>query len=169
MPLHLPERGARKHAYAESFIAGVPGHVALRELEAVGKAMSWTGEQLQVRGLPNGQGPGNALMITLEHEFVTEVFTAFGEKSVAAEQVAKRVVGEARDYLPSTAAVGEHLADQLLLPMALAVKGGNEGSFTCSTISLHTTNADVIQQFLPVAIEITKRDAQCFEVKVRRR
>ena len=166
VPLHLPQRGERKHSYAESFVAGVPGHVALRELEAVGKAMGWAGEQLKVQGLPSEQGPGNALMITLEHEFVTEVFTAFGEKSVAAEQVAKRVVAEARDYLPSTAAVGEHLADQLLLPMALT----GEGSFTCSTTSLHTTtNAEVIQQFLPVAIDITKVDAKCHEVKVRRR
>ena len=165
-PLHLPARGARTHAYAESFIAGVPGHVALRELEVVGQAMGWTPAQLQVHGLPSEQGPGNALMITLEHEFVTEVFTAFGEKSVAAEQVAKRVVGMARDYLPSNAAVGEYLADQLLLPMALA----GEGSFTCTQASQHTTtNAEVIAQFLPVAIDILKKDAGCFEVSVRRR
>jgi RNA 3'-terminal phosphate cyclase (ATP) len=170
VPLHLPVRGERKRSYAESFIAGVPGRVALRELEVVGNALGWKDEQLQVRGLPNEHGPGNALMITLEHEFVTEVYTAFGEKGVPAEQVAKRVVGEAREYLWSTAAVGEHLADQLLLPMALAAERGSESSFTCSTTSLHTTtNAEVIQRFLPVAIDITKVDAKCFEVKVRRR
>lgn len=165
-PLHLPERGARKQAYAESFIAGVPGDVAVRELDAVGKALGWKAEQLQVRGLPHEQGPGNALMITLEHAFVTEVFSAFGEKGVAAEQVAGHVVAEARDYLASTAAVGEHLADQLLLPLALA----GEGSFTCSTPSLHTTtNAEVIQRFLPVTIDIVKHESKCFAVTVRKR
>jgi RNA 3'-terminal phosphate cyclase len=46
-----------------------------------------------------------------------------GEKAVSAESVAKRAVDAARSYLVSEAAVGQHLADQLLLPMAL-VGGG---------------------------------------------
>jgi RNA 3'-terminal phosphate cyclase (ATP) len=55
--------------------------------------------------------------------------------------------------------VAEHLADQLLLPMALA----GEGSFTCCEISSHTTtNAGVIQRFLPVAFAIDKREAKRF-------
>jgi len=62
---------------------------------------------------------GNALL-TVEHEHITEVFTGFGEKGVAAESVAKRAVDEARNYLASEAVVGRHLADQILLPMALA-------------------------------------------------
>ncbi len=166
VPLHLSARGERTAAYVESFVAGVPGHVALRELEAVGKAMNWDKDQLQVRGLPNEQGPGNALMITLAHEYVTEVFTAFGEKGTPAEQVAKRVVGEARDYLSSTAAVGEHLADQLLLPLALA----GAGSFTATQASAHTTtNAEVIQRFLPVTIDIVKREPEGVAVTVRSR
>ncbi len=165
-PLHLPERGARSRAYAESFITGVPGHVAQRELDAVGKAFGWMPEQLQVRGLPSEQGPGNALMITLEHECVTEIFTGFGDKGVTAEQVAKRVINEAREYQASNAAVGAHLADQLLLPMALA----GAGSFTCSKTTPHTiTNAEVIRQFLPVEIDIAKLANNSHEVTVRRR
>ena len=42
------------------------------------------------------------------------------------------------------------------------------GSFTATQTSLHTiTNAGVIQQFLPVAIDIRKHDAGCFEIGVR--
>ena len=45
--------------------------------------------------------------------------------------------------------VGEHLADQLMLPMALA--GG--GQFSTSSVSQHAlTNAAVIGRFLPVSI-----------------
>ena len=55
---------------------------------------------------------------------MTEVFTGFGEKGVSAEQVAKGAVERARIYLASPVAVGRHLADQLLLPLALA--GGGE-------------------------------------------
>jgi RNA 3'-terminal phosphate cyclase (ATP) len=150
-PLSLMERGERVGAYAEAIVAGVPAHVAKRELETVGAAMSWTEEQLKIRGLPNDQGPGNVLMLTLEHEHVTEVVTTFGEKGRAAEAVANEAVDEARRYTVSTGAAGEHLTDQLLLPMALA--GG--GEFTSTVISLHTkTNAEVIAKFLPVDIEI---------------
>jgi RNA 3'-terminal phosphate cyclase (ATP) len=40
--------------------------------------------------------------------------------------------------------VEEHLADQIMLPIALA----GEGSYTCSALSLHTrTNLEVIHAF----------------------
>jgi RNA 3'-terminal phosphate cyclase (ATP) len=148
-------RGERKAAYAECFIAGVPGRVAQRELECVGKAMNWSGEQLLNRTLPAEQGPGNALMLTLEYEHTTEVFTAFGEKSVSAENVARHVVQRARQYLCTKAAVAEYLGDQLMLPLALAGGGG----FTVDEVSMHArTNAQVIELFLPVRFEFGKHD-----------
>ncbi|WP_426107789.1 RNA 3'-terminal phosphate cyclase [Massilia sp. TSP1-1-2] len=153
--ISLMEPGKRVAGFAEALIAGVPLNVATRELEVVGMGMGWEESQLRVRGLPGDQGPGNALMITLESEYVTDVFTALGEKAVRAESVAKSVLNEARRYIASGAAVGEHLADQLLLPMALA--GG--GRFTAQTISQHAiTNAEVIARFLPVHITFA-RDA----------
>ena len=92
-------------------------------------------------------------MITLELEHVTKVFTALGEKAVRAESVAKAVMNEARRYIASGAAVGEHLADQLLLPMALA----SGGRFTADAVSQHaTTNGEVIARFLPVNITFAR-------------
>lgn len=147
--LSLTTRGERIAAYAESFIAGVPLNVARRELECVATGMGWGEDQLLVRGLPQDQGPGNALLITLEQQHVTEVFCAFGEKSVRSETVARQAIQQVRSYLRSDAAVGEYLADQLLLPMALA--GG--GEFTLSHVSAHAqTNAAVIAKFLPMTI-----------------
>ncbi|ATQ78751.1 RNA 3'-phosphate cyclase [Massilia violaceinigra] len=149
--LTLMERGERVEGYAEGIVAGLPASIALRELECVGLGMNWTGDQLRMRGLPGEQGPGNALLITLEYEHATEVFCAFGEKMVRAETVAKDAMHEARRYIASQAAVGEHLADQLMLPMALA--GG--GSFTADVLSQHAiTNAEIIGRFLPVAITL---------------
>jgi RNA 3'-terminal phosphate cyclase (ATP) len=148
-PLNLDEPGPRRHAYAESFIAALPLHIARRELDVVGKRMGWPEERLLLRGLSNDQGPGNALLITLEQENVTEVFAGFGEKGLTAEAVAERTAKEALRYLASGAAVGPYLADQLLLPLALA--GG--GSFTASALSRHTvTNAEVIRRFLDIEI-----------------
>ena len=74
--------------------------------------MGWGESELLMRGLPGDQGPGNALLITLENERTTQVFTAIGEKIVPAEQVAKKVVAEAREFMVSGAAVDEHLSDQ---------------------------------------------------------
>jgi RNA 3'-terminal phosphate cyclase (ATP) len=147
--LALTAPGARVAGFAEAVFAGIALNVATRELDVIGAGMGWDERQLLVRGLPVDQGPGNALMITLESEHVTEVFTALGEKMVRAETVAKNLLQEVRRYMASGAAVGEHLADQLLLPMALA--GG--GSFTADVVSQHAlTNAEVIARFLPVAI-----------------
>ncbi len=90
------ERGGRRTGYAEAYIAGIPLHVASRELEIVGKMLNWTGEQLHVRGLLSDVDPGNALTITVEYDSVTEGFTGFDEKGVSAETVAKGAVDRAR-------------------------------------------------------------------------
>ena len=95
-------------------------------------------------------GPGNAVLVEIGSEHVTEIFTGFGEKGVRAETIIDRIVKDARRYLAATAPVGEHLTDQLLLPLALA--GG--GAFASTGLSRHaTTNIEVIQRFLPVRFE----------------
>lgn len=142
--LELHTRGERTRAYAEAYIAALPMHIAQRELEVIGRRLNWTPEQLFLRGLPNDMGPGNAVTITIEHANVTEVVTGFGERGVRAETVAQDAAEEARDYIASSAPVGVHLADQLLLPMALA--GG--GSFSTGSITQHLrSNALVIEKF----------------------
>jgi RNA 3'-terminal phosphate cyclase (ATP) len=153
-PFEWMVRGERKAAFAESFIAGVPLSVAKRELECIGTGMGWDESQLRVRGLPGEQGPGNALLVTLEYEHVTEVVSAFGEKSLRAEAVARQALQQVRHYIASDAAVGEHLADQLMIPLALAGGGG----FTTETVSGHAkTNAQVIERFLPVKFSFGQR------------
>jgi RNA 3'-terminal phosphate cyclase (ATP) len=82
---------------------------------------------------------------------------------VRAESIAARVVHEAQAYLASGAPVGEHLADQLLIPMALA--GG--GSYTTVTPTPHTTtNIEVIKNFLPVEITTTQLTEEVWKVEV---
>ena len=93
------------------------------------------------------------MIIELESEHITEVFTSFGERGVSAEKVAESAATEAADYLRSGAPIGPHLADQLLLPLALA--GG--GAFRTMEPSLHArTQADVIRMFLGTEIRMEK-------------
>jgi RNA 3'-terminal phosphate cyclase (ATP) len=162
-PLHLGERGGTTRCFAECFIAGLPPHIAERELETVRKSLGWSDEMLLLRVLPNDQGPGNALIITLEYERVIEVFTGFGQKGVTAETVARDVIAQASRFMSSRAAVGPFLADQMLLPMALA----EAGSFTTSALTQHSlTNAEVIRKFLSVHIRTQPVDSQCHEIRI---
>lgn len=154
--LTLTDRGERVRGYAEAYVAALPIHVGQRELEVIGKRLNWSQDQLFLRGLSNDMGPGNAVTITVEHENVTEVFTGFGERGVRSEEVASSAIDEARGYLASAAAVGEHLADQLLLPMAL----GTGGSFTTSVVTEHLrSNALIIERFTSKRVTISEATA----------
>jgi RNA 3'-terminal phosphate cyclase (ATP) len=156
-PLSLMERGTYVAGHADAFVAGLPPSVGTRELSCISDAMKWNTRQLHMRRLPAEQGPGNAVLITLEYEHVTEVCAGFGARAVRAEAVAQEAIAQAKAYMESDAAAGEHLADQLLLPMALA--GG--GRFTASTVSSHTeTNAAVIARFLPVVIDFERGEGR---------
>jgi RNA 3'-terminal phosphate cyclase (ATP) len=161
-PITLMERGARLNAYAESYICGVPKHVADRELAVVASRLGWTEEQLRVRGIPSEAGPGNVLVLTVEHEQVTEVFTGFGERGRSAESVAEAAVSEALAYLAHSAPVGVHLADQLLLPMAF---GGVTAFRTGAPTPHFTSNADVIHAFTGKRI-VAERDGDEYVVGI---
>ncbi|WP_288130170.1 RNA 3'-terminal phosphate cyclase [Accumulibacter sp.] len=156
--LELLERGELRAARATAIVAGVSVDVARRELSELhlqlGGVLGVLGElQQEIRALSSREGPGNALLVELQYREITELFTAFGEKGLPAEVVASRAAKLARDFHGSTAAVGEHLADQLVLPLALA----GAGAFTTVHVSSHLqTNVEVIGKFLPVEFAITR-------------
>jgi len=147
--IDVVDRGEYRACRATAIVAGVPADVARRELAQAAFHLSELSAELRV--LPQREGPGNALLIEVEHVAVSEVFTGFGARGVAAEKVADQVAGSARHYLESGAAVGEHLADQLVLPMALA--GG--GRLLTGRPSSHLlTNLALIEKFLPLLTRI---------------
>ena len=152
-PIELDERTEITTKRATALVANLPYHIARRELDTVGKLLNWDGESLRCEDTKNSVSPGNLVMIELASSTVTEIFTAFGKLGVSAEDVAKDAAEQARAYMHSTAAVDEHLADQLLLPLALA--GG--GSFSAVNLNMHAkTNMEVIRQFLPVRFQVTE-------------
>lgn len=160
-PFDLTERGAQIEAYAECFAPALPRSVAQRELAQLGRVLAWPEAQLRVASVRQNEGPGNALLATLVHENLSEVFTQFGEKGVTAEKVAGDLAREVRGYQASTAALGPHLADQWALPLALAVwKRQREAVYTCSELTPHAkTNFEVIERFLSVRFSVSKADA----------
>jgi RNA 3'-terminal phosphate cyclase (ATP) len=148
-PIEMLERGKTTRRLAIATVAGLSGSIAKRELAVIAKRLTWGEHELRIEQLPDAFGPGNVIGIELESEHAAEVFTGFGERGVSAEKVAEAVAGDVRRYLSIDAPVGECLADQLLLPFALA--GG--GAFRTGPLSRHcTTNAQVIERFLPVKV-----------------
>lgn len=144
-PLQLETPGELLRTRAIGVVSGVPVDVAKREMQRAASQLGVLDEELRV--LPSNEGPGNVLMVMLEYAGVSELFSACGERGMPAEAVADRAAREARRFRDSGAAVGEYLADQLLLPMALA----GQGSFTTPALSSHLgTNCLVIEKFLSV-------------------
>ena len=144
--LSLCERGKRRRLWAEAQATNIPHHVATRELAVVKERFSLDDSDLLLR-TPVADGAGNVLLLVAEHEHATEMVVGFGERSVRAERVAERACAKLNAYLQSDAPVGEHLADQLLIPFAMA--GG--GSFRTLPLDEHSsTNMSVIEKFLPV-------------------
>jgi RNA 3'-terminal phosphate cyclase (ATP) len=160
--LELPERGEVRTRSARALVARLPKSIAERELAVVRERLGWSGAELRAEEVPDSAGPGNVLMLEIASEHATEVFTGFGEKGRRAEDVARLAVEEARAYLAAGVPVGAHLADQLMLPLALA--GG--GLFHTTELSQHSrTNLDVIGKFLAVPVRVEPLDRRTWRVR----
>lgn len=150
-PLEIWERGAIRRRWAEAIVARLPRHIADRELAVVARGLGLSDGDLKIVEPRDSAGPGNALLIAVESERLTAVFTAFGSKGVPAEAVADDAVRQAQRYLATDAPVDEHLADQLLVPLALAGGGG----FATTAPTGHTrTQLDLIPRFLDIAFAL---------------
>ncbi|MEO1718035.1 MAG: RNA 3'-terminal phosphate cyclase [Planctomycetota bacterium] len=148
-PIDITEAGPILRRRAIATVAGIAASVATRELRIVRDRLGWSDDELHTESLDDSVGPGNVLSLEIQREGTTEVFTGFGERRVSAETVARRAVDEAADYLAAGVPVWNHLADQLMLPLALA--GG--GRFKTTKVTVHSnTNARIIETFLPVRV-----------------
>lgn len=144
-PIECIDRGPLQSVSATAIFAALQFDIAEREIKSTRTILSdWPEEAFAVRQLPEEQGPGNALLLEAVFEHATEIVTGFGKLGVTAESLAKTAAQRMAGFLASDAFAGPYLADQLLLPFALA--GG--GSFTTVKPSQHArTAADVIERF----------------------
>ncbi len=104
-------------------------------------------------------------MLEAVFDHVTEIVTGFGQLGVSAQRIGSQAAARMKGYLDSSAFAGPYLADQLLLPMALA---GN-GVFTTVTPSKHTeTSASIIRRFLDLEIRFERHSGGASLVTVGR-
>lgn len=143
-PLELRGRGSWIEHRAQVTSSQLQAHIAERELARVARKLGWPDEALSSCDV-GSLGPGNIVSLRSRFEHVTEVFEAVGGLGISAERVAGRAIRDARRYLAAGYAVGEYLADQLLLPMVL----GAGGEFTTGALSSHSrTNIALINRWL---------------------
>lgn len=162
VPFELLERGKAIDRRAEVLIANLPAHVASREAQAVKHGLHWSHDEVDEREV-RADGPGNAIIARLRHANLTTVVSAFGELRKPAEKVAQEVVKQIRRHSEAGVPVCEHLADQLLLPLAL----GAGGRFRTVAPSDHTTtNAAIIAMFLGEVVTMAQQGADDWLVTV---
>jgi RNA 3'-terminal phosphate cyclase (ATP) len=162
----LRVRGKLKEIRGISAASNLPTHVLNRQRSQSQKCLARLISQVNI-DLVEGESIGQGTLVFLKAEFENGLagFSALGARGKRAEKVADEVCQELEDFLASDTAIEPHLADQLVLPMALAKE---ESRFTTSRITRHlTTNIWLIQQFLPVRFEVTGAQEKSGEVVKR--
>jgi RNA 3'-terminal phosphate cyclase (ATP) len=144
--IQLLERGALVRTFGSVRHAHLPLAIAERQIAAACAVLGWASASIAVVPADDSAGPGSIILLGAEYENVTELSSSVAEMQRTAESLGKTAAGRLQHYLASTAAVGVHLADQLLLPMALS--GG--GAFSTLGLSKHSlSHMELIPHFLP--------------------
>ncbi len=160
--LKLLDRGDRVARSATTFTSKIPMHVSQRELQKVTEKLNWSSDEL-FENKVDSSGPGNLISLKLAFENTVELFDEVAQRGLTAERVAGKAINRLKHYLNSRAVAGEHLADQLLLPMVLNAGG----SFITHALSEHViTNINVINQFIDSAISIVEIDKNTVRINV---
>ena len=150
-------RGALLQKRVTALVANLPLHIAERECREMASRSGWPPEVFEAKEVQDSAGPGNAMIVELMFENITEVLSGCGRRGVPAERVAADVWTAVEQYLESSAPIGTHLADQLLLPLALAAREGQASEFQTRALSDHAlTHMQVIGAFLP-EIDVSTR------------
>lgn len=162
--LVLRDRGKITETRLRAMVSQIAGVVGAREVESFCEAIPWW-DRASSRPdvIRNSPGPGNVMVADIVSEHVTEVFSGYGERGLRAEVVAETLAKTVKHYVDANVPIGEYLADQILLPMAL----GRGGSYRTLAPSNHTrTQAEVIRMFLGTNIRFheTKPDDVLVEV-----
>lgn len=161
-PVDFTHRGELVDQKAKAIVANLSPKIGLRELKVVQTKLGLDNDSLELVEIKDSPGPGNVLIIEMKFGNITEVVTGFGELGVPAERVADKAIEQCKKYMSAGVPVGRYLADQLLIPMALA----GTGSYRTVKPSKHTfTNIGVIRRFLEIEIDGERID-DTWEVKI---
>jgi len=136
-----------------SLVSNLPRTIAQRQQAAVLETLQrkQIDAAIECVELPSS-GTGTCVVLVAECEATSAGFATLGERGKPAEQVGKEAAKQLLAFLETDAALEEHLADQVVVFLALA---SGRSEFTTSLVTRHLlTNLWTIQQLLPVRIEV---------------
>ena len=155
--LDLTERGELERLYLLSAVSNLPMHIGERQKSEALRQLGRRGYEVSDVVLLSGSSPGMGTAVFVGARFDPGIggFTSLGKKGKPAEKVAGEACDEFFSFAASEAVIDQHLADQLVLYMALA-KGWS--SLRTERITRHLlTNIWLIEQFLPVTFKVDER------------
>lgn len=151
--LDLTDGGEIRRVRGVSGVANLPYSIGERQRSAALQALADRGYEarMEIRTLP-AIGQGTFVFLIAETEDWPAGFSALGERGKRSEVVGAEAAGYFLNYAASGACLDSHLADQIVLYLALA-KG--ESRFTTSEITNHLlTNLEVIKRFIPLEAHV---------------
>jgi RNA 3'-terminal phosphate cyclase (ATP) len=146
-PIAAVERGPLLRITGRAVAANLPSHICQRMCDRARTTLNDLGVPMQIEALRvRAVCPGAGIFLLAEYEEgLAASFSALGRQGKPSEDVAEEAVAALRVHHVSGAAVELHLADQLLVPLAIAA-GPSE--FTVARPTAHlVTNAWTIEQF----------------------
>lgn len=151
--LTLTERGDLVRLTGFSAVSNLPRHILERQAERAESLLRQAGYTPRIaRVTPRASGPGTAVYLLAEYEHVRAGFVAYGRRGKPAEAVAREAVEAFLAHHRTGAALDPHLADQMILPMALAKE---PSAFTTSEITEHLlTNIWVVNRFTDIRFQV---------------
>jgi RNA 3'-terminal phosphate cyclase (ATP) len=162
-PITLTERGQLRHVRGTAAVSNLPSHIAQRMANRATNVLKDAGIQSHVEAAHvEATGPGAGIFLIAEYEHGTSGFAAYGRKGLPSERVADSACHDLIAHHRSGAATDMHLADQLVLPAALAK---DSSRWTTCRITQHLlTNTWVVRQFLDILVSITGNENEPGEI-----
>jgi RNA 3'-terminal phosphate cyclase (ATP) len=145
-PIDAAERGRLLRVRGRAIAANLPSHVSERMAARARWRLQQVGAPVEIAAITTGAAcPGAGLFLVAEYENCGCGFGALGERGKPSELVADEAVDRLLAHGQSGAAFDRHLADQALLPLALA---WGTSRFTTEAVTPHLeSNGWVIEQF----------------------
>jgi RNA 3'-terminal phosphate cyclase (ATP) len=143
---NLLERGDLQRVQGLAVVTELPANICQRMANRAENLLRQAGLKPTLQVLrEKGVAPGAGIFLTAEYQNSLTGFGGFGRLRLTSERVAEIACEQLLKFHKIGAPVDEHLADQLLLPAALA---SQESQYRAAEVSTHlTTNAAVIEQF----------------------
>ncbi|GAB4543101.1 MAG: RNA 3'-terminal phosphate cyclase [Thermodesulfovibrionia bacterium] len=149
--LNIINRGKLESVNGYSCVGRLPLSIAERQRNALLKGVEPLSPYIEVTDVQSG-GEGSFLFLKAVYENTVAGFSSLGMKGKRAEDVGAEVAREFHDFEKTSACLDPHLADQLVLYLAISKK---DSSFTTSSITRHLiTNLHVIERFMTIKYQI---------------